>query len=124
MESVTGRYWNSHGTGISRGACSRINRDHLCFETGALLSRSRCQKIHSLDDGLLADLHRYLREARPLLVKENTPALFLDRYGNRLSTRAIDQLINALTHSLISNPKIESLLLVALLKIVLSVLLC
>jgi len=79
-------------TGISRPACSRIDRDHLCFDTGALLTKSRGQKIHSLSEGLLADLHRYLREARPLLVKDITPALFLDRYGNRLSSGSIQQI--------------------------------
>ena len=72
-------------TGISQPACSRIDQDHLCFDTGALLAKGRKQTIHSLTDGLLADLHRYLRDARPLLVGGTTPAFFLDRNGNRLS---------------------------------------
>ncbi|MFA5506825.1 MAG: phage integrase N-terminal SAM-like domain-containing protein [Vulcanimicrobiota bacterium] len=81
-------------TGISAGACSRIDVGHLCFDTGALLTRGRRQKIHSLTDGLLADLHRYLREARPLLVTDITPALFLDRYGNRVSTPSVRRIID------------------------------
>lgn len=81
-------------TGISRPACSRIDRDHLCFDTGALLTRGRTQQIHSLTDGLLADLQRYLRDARPLLVGDITPALFLDRKGNRLSGPAVQQIVN------------------------------
>ncbi|MFA7483798.1 MAG: phage integrase N-terminal SAM-like domain-containing protein [Vulcanimicrobiota bacterium] len=79
-------------TGISRSACSRIDRAHLCFDTGALLTRGRTQQIHSLTDGLLSDLHRYLRDARPLLVTDITPALFLNRSGNRLSAPSIQQL--------------------------------
>lgn len=79
-------------TGISRPVCSRIDREHLCFDTGALLTKGRGQKIHSLTEGLLADLHRYLREARPLLVKDITPALFLNSHGNRLSPTSIQRL--------------------------------
>jgi integrase/recombinase XerD len=80
-------------TGISRPACSRIDRAHLCFDTGALLTRGRTQQIHSLTDGLLSDLHRYLRDARPLLVNDITPALFLNSNGNRLSGPSIQQLV-------------------------------
>lgn len=80
-------------TGITRPTCSRIDREHLCFDTGALITKGRVQKIHSLDDGLLADLHRYLREARPLLVNDISRALFLDSYGKRLSGGAIQQIV-------------------------------
>lgn len=80
-------------TGISRRACSRIDQKHLCFDTAALLTKGRSQQIHSLSDGLLADLHRYLREARPLLVSDITPALFLNRDGNRLSGISIQQMV-------------------------------
>ena len=81
-------------TGITRPTCSRIDRDHLCFDTGALLTRGRTQQIHSLTDGLLADLQRYLRDARPLLVTDITPALFLNSNGNRLSGPSIQQFVN------------------------------
>lgn len=81
-------------TGCSRPACSRLDQSHLCFETGALLTKGRSQKVHSLSDGLLADLKRYLRDARPLLVTDITPALFLDRYGNRLSPGSVQQIVN------------------------------
>jgi integrase/recombinase XerD len=80
--------------GISQPACSRIDQDHLCFDTGALLAKGRKQTIHSLTDGLLADLHRYLRDARPLLVGDTTPAFFLDRNGNRLSPGSVRQVVN------------------------------
>lgn len=81
-------------TKISRPACSRIDRGHLCFDTGALLTKGRTQQIHSLGDALLADLHRYIREARPLILQESSPALFLDRYGNRLSAASVQQIVN------------------------------
>lgn len=81
-------------TKVSCPACSRINRSHVCFDTGALLTKGRTQKIHSLSEGLLADLHRYLLEARPLLVDLKDPALFLDRFGSRLSQHSIQQIVN------------------------------
>ena len=80
-------------TGISRLACSRIDQRNLCFETGALLTKGRSQQIHSLSDGLSADLQRYLREARPLLVSDITAALFLNRDGNRYSGTSIQQMV-------------------------------
>ena len=97
-------------TGISRPACSRIDKDHLCFDTGALLARGRKQTIHSLTEGLLADLHRYQRDARPLLVSDVTTAFFLDRNGNRLSPGSIGQVVNrARKIAGVSNPDRPSL---------------
>lgn len=82
-------------TGISRPACSRLALAHLQFDTGALLSKGRAQRIHSLGPGLLADIERYLREARPLLVRagENSPALFLNIHGDRITANSISQLL-------------------------------
>lgn len=78
-------------TKISRNACSRINIDHLQFDTGALMTTGRSRAIYSLSDGLLADIERYLKEARPLLVTAIDPALFLNRNGGRLSGQSIQQ---------------------------------
>lgn len=80
-------------TQISRPSCSRIDQRHLCFDTGALLTTGHTRQIHSLNDGLLADLERYLREARPLLVNDVTPALFLNRDGNRYSGQSIQKMV-------------------------------
>lgn len=41
----------------------------------------------------LAALQRYLEEARPQLAARPTNALFLNRYGNRLSCRSIEKLV-------------------------------
>ena len=40
-----------------------------------------------------ASLLRYLRESRPKLATGSTPALFLNRYGQRLSRRSIEKLV-------------------------------
>ncbi len=41
----------------------------------------------------LAALQRYLEESRPKLAARPTPALFLNRYGKRLSCRSIEKLV-------------------------------
>lgn len=78
-------------TGISRPACSKIDLDHFQPDTGALLTRGRTQQIHSLSPGLIADIERYLREARPLLLKAKHRALFLNSNGDRVSAGSIQQ---------------------------------
>jgi integrase/recombinase XerD len=78
-------------TGISRPACSRIDLEHFQPDTGALLTRGRTQQIHSLSPGLIADIERYLREARPLLLKGKHRALFLNSNGDRVSGASIQQ---------------------------------
>ena len=78
-------------TGISRPACAGIDLCHLHFETEALLTKGRRQQIHSLSAGLLADLGRYLREARPLLLSVRNPALFLNSNGDRVTGGSIQQ---------------------------------
>lgn len=78
-------------TGISRPACAGIDLAHLQLDTGALLTKGRGQQIHSLSHGALADLERYLREARPLLLNATNPALFLNSHGDRISAGSIQQ---------------------------------
>lgn len=78
-------------TRITRAACSRLDLTDICFDTAALRSSGRTQAIHSLSDGLQADLERYLRESRPLLIspEHKTEALFLNIHGRRLSTPSV-----------------------------------
>ena len=82
-------------TRISRACCSRIDLADLQLDTGALLTRGRKRKIHCLSEGLLTDLERYLDFARPLLAQAPDPALFLDRFGDRLSGAAIQSMIRS-----------------------------
>jgi integrase/recombinase XerD len=76
-------------TGISRAACSALDLIHLHLDTGALMASGRKGGIHTLSDGLCADLERYLRESRPLLIHDDQPALFLNRNGGRFSVESI-----------------------------------
>lgn len=85
-------------TEISRPACSRLDLHHLQLDTGALLSQGRVRQVHSLSDGLLCDLKRYLDEARPLLVVTPSPALFLNNRGGRLSPGSVQQILRFHIH--------------------------
>lgn len=80
-------------TKISRKACARIDQSHLQFDTGALLTTGRTRQIHSLSQGLLADLEHYLQDSRPLLVRHVEPALFLTREGKRMTKGGIDRML-------------------------------
>ncbi len=82
-------------TGISRRACSRLDCQHVQLDTGALLAHGRKREVHSLSEGLVADLQRYLDFARPLLAAKAEPceAFFLDRFGRRLSSGGIQQIL-------------------------------
>ena len=73
----------------SDGACSRLNLTDLQFDTGAVLIRGKKRRVCSLTDGLLCDLDRYLRESRPLLIKGEREALFLNQKGGRLSKGSV-----------------------------------
>ncbi len=79
-------------TGISRAACSRVDLAHLQLDTGALLTHGRRRQVHTLTDGLLSDMERYLNFSRPLLATDESPALFLDRFGARLSAPSVQQI--------------------------------
>lgn len=81
-------------TGISRPACSRLDLAHLQLDTGALRANGRKSGgIHTLSDGLCADLERYLKEARPLLIRSEQIALFLNTRGGRLSGPSVQRII-------------------------------
>ena len=80
-------------TKISHSACSHIDLDDLQLDIGALFTQGRTRQVHSLSDGLLCDLERYLDESRPLLVSLPNEAVFLNIHGRRLTGPSIQQLI-------------------------------
>jgi integrase/recombinase XerD len=80
-------------TGISRRACSSLDLAHLHLDTGALMAGGRKGGIHTLSDGLCADLERYLRESRPQLFRGSQPALFLNSNGGRLSVESVQGIV-------------------------------
>jgi integrase/recombinase XerD len=80
-------------TGISRRACSSLDLANLHLDTGAFMAGGRKGGIHTLSDGLSADLERYLRESRPQLFHGSQSALFLNSKGGRLSTESVQGIV-------------------------------
>lgn len=81
-------------TGISRQACSLLDLADLQLDIGALMARGRKGAgIHTLSDGLCADLERYLKESRPLLLAGQQPALFINCKGGRLSVGSVQAMV-------------------------------
>jgi integrase/recombinase XerD len=81
-------------TGISRQACSLLDLADLQLDIGALMASGRKGAgIHTLSDGLCADLERYLKEARPLLLNVDQLALFINRKGGRLSVGSVQAMV-------------------------------
>lgn len=84
-------------TKISRPACAALELSHLDLETGAIMAGGRRGGVLSISDGLGADLERYLREGRPLLVRLEEPSskLFLNRFGRPLTVLVVAALVRA-----------------------------
>ena len=79
-------------TGISKPACSSLDLSDLALDIGALMSKGRSGGLRTISDGLSADLERYLRESRPVLVGPGETALFVNAKGQRLSQASVQGL--------------------------------
>ena len=87
-------------TDISRPGGSRLDLDHVQLDTGALFATGRRRGVKALSDGLCADLERYLKESRPLLVTDpQQKALFLNKNGGRFSGQSVQALMRQATKS-------------------------
>lgn len=71
-------------TRASGKALARLDLEHFCADTGALLLVGRCREIVSLSEGLLDDCCRYLREGRAGTAKDEEKAFFVGCHGRRL----------------------------------------
>lgn len=81
-------------TGISRQACSNLDLTDVGLDTAALMAKGRkAGGIRELSDGLCADLERYLKESRPLLLTGPQAAFFLNQKGARLSHGSVQGLV-------------------------------
>lgn len=88
-----------YGTGLRLCECARLDLQDLDLETGTLLVRDgkdRKDRYVPLSGQAAKALDLYLRESRPLLVREgrgHDGALFLSRYGRRLGSQAVRKLV-------------------------------
>jgi site-specific recombinase XerD len=81
-----------HETGIPFSACSRLDLDDLQTDTGALMASGRRAGVHTLGQGVVDDLERYLQHGRPLLLARGDSgdqALFINDWGQRMTDQVI-----------------------------------
>jgi site-specific recombinase XerD len=84
-----------YSCGVRLAEIQGIDLSHLDLDRRQILVRGKGSKERWVLFGRPAQeaLQRYLRDGRPHLLQKATPALFLNRYGGRLSRRSIEILV-------------------------------
>jgi site-specific recombinase XerD len=84
-----------YSSGVRLAELQGLDLEHVDLERLELLVRGKGSKERWVVFGqpARAALTHYLQEARPLLATGPEPALFLNRYGGRLSRRSIENLV-------------------------------
>lgn len=80
-------------TRASGKALARLDLEHFCADTGALLLSGRRREIVSLSDGLLDDCSRYLREGRASVALTEEKAFFVGCHGRRMGPENFGEMI-------------------------------
>lgn len=84
-----------YSCGVRLAEIQGIDLQHLDLDKREILVRGKGSKERWVLFGKPTELalQRYLQEGRPKLATGSTPALFLNRYGQRLSRRSIEKLV-------------------------------
>ena len=84
-----------YACGVRLAEIQGMDLPDIHFQRREILVRGKGSKERLVLFGRPAEatLLRYLAEARPQLTTANSPALFLNRYGERLSRRSIEKLV-------------------------------
>lgn len=86
-----------YASGVRVGELVRLNLSHLDLHQGEIrvLGKGNKERLALLGRPAIVALSQYLREGRPHLVdpRHVTPALFLNRFGTRLSARSVQALV-------------------------------
>ncbi|MFQ6026913.1 MAG: site-specific tyrosine recombinase/integron integrase [Dehalococcoidia bacterium] len=84
-----------YSCGVRLAEIQELDLENVNFSQRQILVRGKGSKERWVLFGepTEAALRRYLQESRPQLMASDTPALFLNRYGDRLSRRSIEKLV-------------------------------
>ena len=84
-----------YACGIRLAEVHGLNQEDIRFSSREILVRGKGAKERMVLFGKASHdaLKRYIHEARPHLVSTPVPALFLNRYGGRLSRRSFEKLV-------------------------------
>ena len=84
-----------YACGVRLAEIQSMDVSHINFDRQEILVRGKGSKERSVVFGqhAAAALRRYLQESRSQLASSPEPALFLNRYGKRLSRRSIEKMV-------------------------------
>ena len=84
-----------YSSGVRLSEIHGLDMEHVSLETGELRVRGKGskQRIVLLGKPAVGALGLYFQAARPQLQGDGTPAIFLNRYGGRLSRRGIEKIV-------------------------------
>ena len=84
-----------YACGVRLAEIQSMDVSHINFDRQEILVRGKGDKERSVVFGqhAAAALRRYLQDSRPELASGPEPALFLNRYGKRLSRRSIEKMV-------------------------------
>jgi len=66
----------------------------LNLATVRLRGKGKKERVALLGQKACMALERYLAKSRPLILSKNSPALFLNRFGSRLSERSVREIVH------------------------------
>jgi integrase/recombinase XerD len=80
-----------YATGIRISECTQLNIADVHLTEGFIhvTGKGNKERILPLHPGIITRLREYLTTTRPLLMKQETAALFLNRQGNRINRQSV-----------------------------------
>jgi len=85
-----------YGTGIRASELCSLNLDNVNSLRSSIrvMGKGEKERILPLGELTLEALEKYFSVREKLTGKQNTPAVFLNRFGTRLSTRSLQRIVN------------------------------
>ena len=96
-----------YSSGVRLSELAALNLEDLNLETreAKVWGKGSKERIVLLGGPAVQSLHHYLSASRPLLLDAFTNALFLNKFGGRLSTRSIQKIVKKSARQAAINPK-------------------
>lgn len=96
-----------YSSGVRLSELAALNLDDINLQTkeAKVFGKGSKERIVLLGAPAVQSLHHYLTASRPELADAPTNALFLNKYGNRLSPRSIQKIVKKSARQATINPK-------------------
>ncbi len=96
-----------YSSGVRLSELAALNMEDLSLETreAKVFGKGSKERIVLLGRPAVQSLHHYLSSSRPTLMDNFTNALFLNKYGGRLSPRSIQKIVKKSARQAAINPR-------------------